>query len=85
MIRIALDPLLLLVPFLLTGVWVVLYSNQRVRHDHYHHDAPQTPQKAVERISSTPVLNSPRIAVLANPGVALLAQEARKRLEVEEF
>lgn len=82
--NIAVEPILLIIPFLLTGVWVVLYRSRSVRVDIYHH-APQTPQKAVERISSAHVLNPSRVIVLANPGVALLAQEARKRLEIEEF
>ena len=63
---------------------IAMSADRRVRHDHYHHSAPQTPQDAVDRISSTPVLNSPRVMVLANPGVALLAEEARKRLEVRQ-
>lgn len=62
---------------------IAMSADKRVRHDVYHH--AETPQKAVERISSTPVLNSSHVTVLANPGVTLLAQEARKRLEVEEF
>lgn len=62
---------------------IAMSADRRVRHDVYHH--AQTPQKATERISGTSVANPPRITVLANPGVALLAQEARKRLEVEEF
>lgn len=63
---------------------IAMSADRRVRHDHYHHNAPQTPQKDVERISNTVVLNAPRIIVLANPGVALLAEEARKRLEVRQ-
>lgn len=57
---------------------IAISAERHVRHDVYHH--AQTPQKAAERISSTSVTNSPRVIVLANPGVALLAQEARKRL-----
>lgn len=63
---------------------IAMSTQKSVRHDVYHHDMPQAPQKAAERISVLPVMNSARVPALANPGVAMLAQEARKRLEVEE-
>ena len=64
---------------------IAMSADRRVRHDVYHHHALQTTQKAAERISVLPVTNSARVPALANPGVAMLAQEARKRLDVEEF
>ncbi len=62
---------------------IAMSADKSVRHDVFHH--AETPQNAVERIYGTSVLNSPRVTVLANPGVALLAEQARQRLEVEEF
>ena len=63
---------------------IAMSAQKSVRHDVYHHDTPQTPQNAGERISVLLVTNSARVPTLANPGVAMLAQEAHKRLEVSE-
>ena len=45
--RIALDPILMIVPFLLTGIWAALYSNRRVRVDVYHHSAEKQTTEAI--------------------------------------
>ena len=54
--RIALEPILLIIPFLLTAIWITLYSAQRVRHDHYYHDAPKALPRPAIRLTAYTVV-----------------------------
>ena len=47
--QIALEPLFLIVPFLLTGVWVVLYRARRVDVHVYHHTEEESAQQPATR------------------------------------
>ena len=47
--RIALEPFFIILPLVLVAIWITLYSAQRVRHDHYYHDAPKAPQRLTTR------------------------------------
>ena len=76
--RIVLEPILLIVPFLLTGVWVVLYRSRSVRVDIYHHDTqsalPEPPQPHPEGTR----------ALSVRPARYIVVNVPVKRIEVKQ-
>ena len=68
--RIALEPFFLIIPFLLTGVWIVLYRARRVDVHVYHH----TDQEAPQRLTTRPTVGPASYRVVEDSRSAKLAR-----------